>query len=161
VGDEAALAVLEGDGDLGVLGVRRRPRRAVVLDPQQLVAADELALLVADQRAGEQVGLAEDLEAVADAEDRHPLVRGVDDLGHHRREPGDGAGAEVVAVREAAGQHDRVDTLEVVVAVPQGDGLVPADADRALSVDVVEGAGEGDDPYPHEISPTAISTETV
>jgi hypothetical protein len=33
--------------------------------------ADELAVVVADQRAGQQVRLAEDLEAVADAEHRH------------------------------------------------------------------------------------------
>ena len=49
--------------------------RAVVLDPQPLVAADELAVVVADQRAGQQVGLAQDLEAVADAEHRHPACR--------------------------------------------------------------------------------------
>ena len=42
---------------------------------QPLVAADELAVVVADQRAGQQVGLAEDLEAVADAEHRHPAAR--------------------------------------------------------------------------------------
>ena len=41
-----------------------------VLDAQPLVAADELAVVVADQRAGQQVRLAEDLEAVADAEHR-------------------------------------------------------------------------------------------
>ena len=70
------------------------------------------------------------------------------DLGHHRREPRDGAAAEVVAVREAARQHDRVDALEVVVAVPERDGLVAADAYGAVGVDVVERTGEGDDRRP-------------
>ena len=132
--------------------------RAVVLDPQPLVAADELAVVVADQRAGQQVGLAEDLEAVADAEHRQAAAGRLDDLGHHRREPGDRAAAEVVAVREAAGQDHRVDALEVVVAVPERDGLVAADADGALGVDVVEGTGEGDDPDLHaRPSPAATS----
>src|SRR6478735_10424754 len=43
VGDEAALAVLEDDGDLGALGVGRGPRGAVVLDAQALEEEDELA----------------------------------------------------------------------------------------------------------------------
>src|SRR5918994_6243836 len=100
VGDEAALAVLEGDRDLRALLVGQRPGGAVVLDPQLLVSADELAVVVADQRAGQQVGLAEDLEAVADAEHRQPVVRGTHHLRHHRREARDRAAAEVVAVRE-------------------------------------------------------------
>ena len=78
-----------------------------------------------------------------------PRAGRLDDLGHHRREPGDRAAAQVVAVREAAGQHHRVDALEVVVAVPERDRLVAADPDGALGVDVVEGAGEGDDPDLH------------
>ena len=130
----------------------------VVLDPQPLVAADELAVVVADQRTRQQVGLAEDLEAVADAEHGHPAAGGLDDLGHHRREAGDGAAAEVVAVREATRQDHRVDALEVVVAVPERDRLVSADAYGALGVDVVEGAGEGDDPDLHaRPSPAATS----
>ena len=129
----------------------------VVLDPQPLVAADELAVVVADQRAGQQVGLAEDLEAVADPEHRHAAPGGLDHLGHHRREPADRPAAQVVAVGEAARQHDRVDLAQVVVAVPERDGVVAADPDGALGVDVVEGAGEGDDPDPHASS----STRTV
>ena len=88
-----------------------------------LVEAAELAVVVADQRAGEQVGLAQDLEPVADAEHRHPAPGGGDHLGHHRREAGDRAAAQVVAVGEPAGEHDRVDALQVVVAVPERDGL--------------------------------------
>ena len=44
----------------------------VVLDAHHLVEAAELAVVVADQRTGKQVGLAQDLEAVADAEHRQP-----------------------------------------------------------------------------------------
>ena len=91
------------------------------------------------------MGLAQDLEAVADAERRHPLASRVDDLGHHRREASDRTAAQVVAVREAARQHDRVDPLEVDIAVPQRDGLATCDLNRSAGVDVVERAGEGDD----------------
>jgi hypothetical protein len=44
-------------------------------------------------------------------------------LGHHRAEAGDRTGPEVVAVREAAGQHHRVDATKVGVRVPQEFGL--------------------------------------
>src|SRR5688500_17099824 len=96
VRDEAALAVLEHDGDLGALVVRRRPGGPVVLDPQHLVTAHELAVVVADQRTGQQVGLAQDLEAVADAQHGQAVAGRANHLRHHRREPGDGATTQVV-----------------------------------------------------------------
>ena len=80
-----------------------------------------------------------------------PRPRGLDHLGHHRGEPGDRAAAQVVAVREATRQDHRVDAAQVVVAVPERDRLVAADADRALRVDVVERAGEGDDADLHAV----------
>ena len=112
---------------------------------EALVAADEVAVVVADQSAGQQVRFDEDLEAVADAEHRHPGIGGRDDLGHDRRAGRDGAAAQVVAVAETTGEHDRVDALEVVVAVPERDGLGTRAADGALRIPVVERAGEGDD----------------
>ena len=45
------------------------------------------------------------------------------DRRHDRREPGDGAGPEVVAVGEAAGDDHRVDIADRAVAVPQQSGL--------------------------------------
>src|SRR3546814_5562416 len=75
--------------------------------------------------AGQQAGLRQHLEAVADAEHRHALVGARDDLLHHRRVGRHGAAAQVVAVGEAAGQHDEVDLLEVAVLVPHHDGLAP------------------------------------
>ena len=67
---------------------------------------------------------------------------------HHRREAGDGAGAQVVAVGEAAGDDDRVDALEVAVAVPELDRVARERA-REPRVGVVTGAGEGDDAELH------------
>src|SRR5680860_144484 len=91
VRDETTFTVLENDRDLGARVVLVGPRGRVVLDPQQLVAADELAVVVADQRTRQQVRLTQDLEAVADAEHRHPLLRRLDYLGHHRSEARDRA----------------------------------------------------------------------
>ena len=75
-----------------------------------------------------------------------PFGRGILHLRHDRRERGDRARTQVVAVAEAAGQHERVDAVEVVRAVPERDRLGAGDADRALRVAVVERTGEGDDP---------------
>ena len=76
----------------------------------------------------------------------HALGGGILHLGHDRRERGDRARAQVVAVAEAARQHEGVDALAGrAIAVPQRDRLGAGDADGALRVAVVERAGEGDD----------------
>jgi hypothetical protein len=48
------------------------------------VFADEVQILVPDQRAGKQAGLAEDLETVADAHDKSALLCRVDHGFHDR-----------------------------------------------------------------------------
>src|SRR5699024_4892614 len=114
--------------------------------PQALLAAHEALPLVAHERARQQVRLAQDLEAVADAEHRRACPRRVDDGAHHGCERRDRPGPQVVAVGEPAGHDDRVDALQVVARVPQGDRPGAGGADGAGGVDVVEGPGEGDDP---------------
>ena len=52
-----------------------------------------------------------------------PAARVLGDRVHHRREPGDGAGAQVVAVGEAARHDDRVDAAHGGVGVEQQLGL--------------------------------------
>ena len=80
------------------------------LQPQ--LAADELEAAVADQRAGQQTGFDQNLEAVADAE-HQPAIGGEALHGlHHRRELGDGAAAQVIAVSEAAGKDHRIHVAE-------------------------------------------------
>ncbi len=135
-----------------------RPRRVGVLNAQPLVATDELLVRVADEATGQQVSLHEHLEAVADAEDRHPLRRGIRDFAHDRRVGGDSAGTQIVAVAEAAGKHESVDATEVVVAVPQRNGLAAGDTDGALGVAIVERTGERDDPDADGHSMTSIPT---
>ena len=82
---------------------------------------------------GQQAGLGQDLEAVADAdhraagagEGRHRL--------HHRREAGQGARAQVVAVGEAAREHDGVDRAELRVTVPEQRRPAPPAASAACT----------------------------
>src|SRR5699024_3582904 len=71
--------------------------------------------------------------------------RGLDDGLHDGCQCGDGAGAQVVTVGETTGDHDGVDAPEVLVGVPEDDRLGTCEADGAQRIDVVEGAGEGDD----------------
>ena len=89
------------------------------LDPQLDGLAQEREPGVLLQRAREQPGLGEHLEAVADADDRAAGRGELGDRVHHRREPGDRAGAQVVAVGEAAGHDHRVDAAHGRVGVAE------------------------------------------
>src|SRR6185312_8931846 len=75
---------------------------------------------------------------------------------------GDRTAAQVVAVAEAAGKHDRIDAVQAVVAVPQGHGLCPGEVDGTLGVTVVERARKGDDADAHQwVSPATPCTTIV
>ena len=64
---------------------------------------------------------------------------------HDRAEPRDDAGAQVVAVREAAGQQDAVHAVEIRRLVPQDHRLRAGERDGVDRVDVAVGAREQDD----------------
>src|SRR5262249_55910409 len=83
------------------------------------LAEDELERVVGKQGTREQMRLAQNLKAVADAEHEAALARELRDLLHHRRKPRDRPDAQVVAVGEAARDDHRVDALKVAVGVPQ------------------------------------------
>src|SRR5699024_7636020 len=104
-----------------------------------------------------------DLEAVADAQHRHPALRGVDHLLHHRCEAADRAGAQVVAVGEAAREHDGLDALQIVLAVPERDGLGAAEPHGAQRVPVVQRAREGHHTDAHQAcaSPWAAPSTSI
>ena len=150
VGDVAALAVLQRDDDL--LARPRTPTvQAVVgvLDPQPLVAADEVRWSLRISAPGSRCDSQSTWKPLQMPSTGRPPLARVDHRLHHRREAGDGAAAQVVAVGEAAGQDHRVDAVQVVVAVPERDRLAAGEADRARGVAVVERAREGDDADPH------------
>ena len=148
VGDVSALTALQHHGDYIGGRVIGRPLRLVVLNGDSDIGVDEVQTCVAGQRAGQQVGLAENLEAVADAEHRQPCRSGGDQLGHDGREPGDGAAAQVIAVREAAWQDHRVDAAQRAVTVPKRDRRADSVHDRPVCIVVIKRSGEGDDADP-------------
>jgi hypothetical protein len=75
---------------------------------------------------------------------------------HHRSEPGDGAGTQVVAVGEAAGNDDRVDALQVTVGVLEQDGFADT-LRRPERVNLVTRSGETDDAEFHAATSSTIS----
>ena len=92
--------------------------RVGVLDANMDLAAEKPEPFVAHHRAGKQSSFEKDLKAVADAEDETAGAREAVDGAHHRRKAGDGASAEVVAEREAAGEDDGVESGNVFRLVP-------------------------------------------
>ena len=68
VGDEISLAVGDGEFDHLARSIAAGEGGLRVLDPDMLHLADETQPGVAHQDAGQEAGLAQDLEAVADPE---------------------------------------------------------------------------------------------
>ncbi len=110
------------------------------------VFAAELEGSVADESAGEQTGLAKDLEAIADTEDGFALGGETLDGLHDGTETGDGAGAEVIAIAESAGNDDGVKTGKGVFLVPDKTTLMAENVnDGVEGVLIAIGGGELED----------------
>src|SRR5882762_10316585 len=114
------IAVAVGDGEFEDLAFLRGVGEGGVgvFDADVDVAADEAEAGVAHHGAGEEASFEEDLETVADAEDKTTGFGEFGDGVHDGREAGDGAGAEIVAVGEAAGEDDGVAIVEIFGLVP-------------------------------------------
>jgi hypothetical protein len=146
VGEEVALAVADGHHRRALLAEAGGEAGLAVDHVQRHRLADVLQLGVAQQGAGQQARLAQHLEAVADPDHRHALG-GLDHFAHHRALGRHGPAAQVVAVREAAGQDDQVQVVR------QGRLLVPdhfnagsgGALDGDLAVTIAIGTGEDDD----------------
>ena len=132
--DQDLLAHLQGVG----------PGGSVVLHRQVGISAVKMQALVAGERAGQKVGFGEDLEAVTNAENRHAPAGGVDDGLHDRREGGNSAAAQVVAIRKTAWDNYRVDVFQVGVGVPQAYDFGSGETGGAGGVDIIKRAGECD-----------------
>jgi len=130
-------AAAEGAGEAGV-----RP------DNVQLHGlADVLQRRIPQEGARQEAGLAEHLEAIADADNGHAPVRRLAHLGHDRRQGRHGAAAQVVAIGEAARQDDQVQALrQGCLGVPDHVHGGPGGAlHRDLAVPVAVGARKDDD----------------
>ena len=111
---------------------------------------DEMLARVAAQSAGQQVGFAENLETVANADDGFAQGGEFGDRIHDGRETGDGAGAQVVAVGEAARQNERIERRKVRLFMPDARlGMTEHLLDDVRTVAVAVGAGENDDSEMH------------
>src|SRR6478752_4287817 len=77
-----------------------------------------MELSIPNQRPGKQPDLAQNLEAVARPNHELPLPRLLYHAGHDRRKSGNGAAAEIIAVGKTARQHNRVESVERPVLVP-------------------------------------------
>ena len=161
IGDVSALAMADRQADAS----RRRTR-----SPSQaghasgrstrsaLPVAAELEMIVAQQRAGQQPRLGQDLEPVAGA-DHRPAGRGEGlDGAHHRREARDGAGPQVVAVREPAGQNHGVRPPEVGLGVPH-QAVLPAEhlGRHVREVALAPGAGKDHHRDARAATPTTVT----
>ena len=143
VGDVAALAVLQRDDDLlARLRTPRSRRCAAFSIAQPLVAADEVRWSLRISAPGSRCDSQRTWKPLQmPSTGRPPCAASMTRL-HHRREPGDRAAAQVVAVGEAAGQDHGVDAVQVGVAVPERDRLGAGEPDGARRVAVVERARE-------------------
>src|SRR4029079_4357450 len=154
----AALAVLHRNGQLLSLLAPRRERRVRLLDAEPHVAADELELAVGPEHAGEEACLAEDLEAVADPEHRPAVGCERAHRVQHRGEARERAAAPVVAVREAAGKHDRAGPArQLPLGVPDELGVRAEGGERPGRIAVVGRAREDEH---RELRPVAHSPST-
>ncbi len=146
VGDVAAFAVSDGQTQHLALLRRRRVGRVGGGDRQAQFAADEFEAAIADQRAGQQAGLDQDLEAVADAEHEPAIGGELADSRHHGRELGDGPAAEVIAVGEAAGEDHGIDIAERGRIVPDKLRRLPEIVgDRVKSIVIAIASGKNND----------------
>src|SRR4029453_11884060 len=100
--------------------------------------------------------LAENLEPVADAEDRSSLLSELLHRRHDGTESRDGAGAQVVAIAEPARQHYRVGSLQIGLAMPDVVGFRTCNRRRPERIGVTVAAGK---PH-HRDSAHQASTST-
>jgi hypothetical protein len=116
--DESPLPVLDRKLH-GLTGSEAgRDRRLRGLDPQPDVATHEPKRPIPNERPRQNLGLAKDLEAIADAEHRSGAAGERNHVLHDRGEAGDGAAPQIVAVGEAPRQDHGVDPAKIALGVP-------------------------------------------
>ena len=127
LGVVAAPGVLDGDAERGARRARARERG---VGARHLAASTwrkvKRRLALTSSAPGSRPRLAQHLKAVADAEHQAAVAGERDHRLHRRREARDRAGAQVVAVGEAAWDDDRVGAAQVALGVPDQLGLAHA-----------------------------------
>ena len=107
--------------------------------------AVELQVAVADERAGQQAGLGQNLKAVADTQHQPAVVGELFHRLHHGAEPRDGAASEIIAIAETAGHDDDIGIAEGIFLMPdvaRGVAEQPRGVDGVLVAIARRGIGE-------------------
>src|SRR6266511_338690 len=144
ISDVAAIAVRDRQRQLLATLVTPCERRVCRLDTDLYRPRQKLEPGIAHQRAGQEARLAQNLEPIADAEDGTARARVRGDRAQHRRKPGDGPGAKIITIAEAARQDDRIGLFQVGVAMPDVIGVRPRRAGRVERVRVAIRPGKDD-----------------
>jgi hypothetical protein len=135
------------DDQLALVAISRGEARVRRLHQKRRTFADEVQAFIAHQRAGQEARLDQDLEAVADAENRNARFGALDEVGRDRRARGDGAAAQIVAIGEAARDHNEIKAFrQGAFAMPNhGRGMAGDTLNRHRSIAVAIGAGVNND----------------
>ena len=116
-------------------------------------------MVVADQHTGKESCLAEDLEAVADTENKSSLSCKLLHRPHYWREPSDGTRSKVVTVGKPAGYDDAIIPGQISVLVPDiVYGLVEHFPENVVAITVAPGAWEDYDAKSHGFLALSIFT---
>jgi hypothetical protein len=107
------------------------------------VPANIAEAAVAHHRAREQTRFEKNLEPVANAKDHAAAVCKFLDRLHYRRKARDGAGPQIIAMRESTRQNDSVAIHEILRLVPdEFDRFVQHTADGVKRVVITIGSGK-------------------
>lgn len=142
VSEIAPLPVRDGDAEefagWDLVG-KRRVRRETL---QKHMFAAELERAIADERPGEQTGLAQHLKSVADAQ--HQTAFGGEPLHcpHHGTKARDRSAAEIIAVTEPTRNNDGISIAQLFFLVPNQTGALAGEPEGVESILIAIGGGE-------------------
>src|SRR2546421_8484959 len=119
-------------------------------DPHIYMSADEMQLTIANQRPWQQACFAQNLKAIADAQNQIAFCGEFFHGIHDRRKAGECAGAQVIAVRKTARNDHRVVTGQVSIAVPDEiDRLAHVFRDHVIRIVIAVRSGKDYDTELH------------
>ena len=149
----AAFAM--GDRDLERPGRIDPPGEAgaAVFQTQIDRAADKAQRLIAHQGAGQQAGLRQDLEAVANPQHRLAAFGKIHHRLHNHREAGNRTGAQVVAVGKPARQGDKIKARQVASLMPDKLRFMSHQLKGVVHIIIAIGAGKNNHRTFHDVSP--------
>ena len=142
------VALTVGDRDAQPLPglVRSRERGIGLLDTEGDVLTAKPQVPIAQERAGQEPRLTEDLKAIADPDHQAPLAGKGRHCPHDGGEPGNRSRSQVVPVGEASRQQDHIVPLDRVFLVPDKIDRLPDDlADHVVGIVITIRSGEDDD----------------